>query len=90
MVMDSLSGCKLRKEITMHIFADGMSKVSFSNHNLRISLFQNTPENTQTEVGTLIIPINQAASFINSMAVGLRQLDEQMKAQAQETEGKPQ
>ncbi|MFP4326058.1 MAG: hypothetical protein ACLFP9_08570 [Desulfonatronovibrio sp.] len=74
----------------MHIFADGMTKVSFANHNLRINLYQNAPDNTQTEVGTLIIPINQAASFINSMAVGLKQLDEQMKAQAQDTEGETQ
>ncbi len=74
----------------MHIFADGMSQVSFANHNLRISLYQNAPDNTQVQVGTLIIPINQAAGFINSMAVGLRQLDEQMKAQAQETQGQTQ
>ena len=68
----------------MHIFTDGISKVSFSNNNLRITMIQNGPDNTQVEAGTLIIPINQAAQFVNSMANSLKQLDEQLKAKAQQ------
>ncbi|MFN2343269.1 MAG: hypothetical protein ABR542_07930, partial [Desulfonatronovibrio sp.] len=67
----------------MHIFADGLTKVSFSNNNLRINLFQNGPDDTTIESDTLIIPINQAANFINSMANSLTTLNEQMKAQTQ-------
>lgn len=74
----------------MQIFADGLSSVSFANHNLRITLFQNGPDNSRDEVGTLILPINQAAEFINAMANGLKQLDEQMKARAQDTQGETQ
>ncbi|GAB6060665.1 hypothetical protein [Desulfonatronum parangueonense] len=74
----------------MHIFTDGISKVSFSNNNLRITMIQNGPDNTQLEAGTLIIPINQAAQFVNSMAGGLKQLDEQLKAKAQESSDKKQ
>ncbi|WP_045210911.1 hypothetical protein [Desulfonatronovibrio magnus] len=74
----------------MHIFADGLTTLSFSNNNLRINLYQNGPNETQNEVGSLIIPINQAASFINSMASGLTDLNEQLKAQSQETQGTPQ
>lgn len=74
----------------MHIFADGLTKVSFSNNNLRINLFQNGPDNSTIESGTLIIPINQAANFINSMANSLTTLNEQMKAQAQDTQGETQ
>jgi hypothetical protein len=35
----------------------------------------------------LIIPANQAANFVNGLANSLKQLDERMKAQAQQTEG---
>ncbi len=73
-----------------HIFVDGLTKVTFSNNNLRINMVQNGPDNTQIEAGTLIIPINQASNFINAMANGLKQLDEQMKAKAAETEGEMQ
>ncbi|GAB6058293.1 hypothetical protein [Desulfonatronum parangueonense] len=74
----------------MHIFTDGISKVSFSNNNLRITMIQNGPDNTQSEAGTLIIPINQAAQFVNSMAGSLKQLEEQLKAKAQESLDKTQ
>ena len=65
----------------MHIFADGMSKISLSNNNLRIVLVQNGPDNTQEEVATLVLPANMAANFVNSMANSLKQLDEQIKTQ---------
>lgn len=67
----------------MHIFADGLSKVTLSNGNLRVALAQNGPENTTVEVGTLIIPANQASAFVNAMANGLKQIDDQMKARAE-------
>jgi len=67
----------------MHIFTDGIKSVSMSNNNLRIILAQNGPDNTQADAGTLIIPANQAAAFVNAMANGLKQIDEQMKARAE-------
>lgn len=74
----------------MNIFADGLNKVSFSNNNLRVYLVQNGPDNQQIEVGTLIIPVNQATNFVNALASGLKQLDEQLKAKAEEGKMKPQ
>ena len=65
----------------MNIFADGISKISLSNNNVRISLFQHGPDNQQLDAGTLIVPANIAASFVNAMAGSLKQLDEQIKAQ---------
>ena len=65
----------------MHIFIDGLSKVSLSNNNLRITLVQNGPDNTQIDAGTLIIPANMAANFVNAMANSLKQIDEQIKSQ---------
>ena len=65
----------------MQIFVDGLSKVTLSNNNLRISLVQNGPDNTKMDVGTLVIPANMAANFVNGMASSLKQLDEQIKAQ---------
>lgn len=65
----------------MHIFADGFTNVSLSNGNLRVVLIQNGPDKKQVDVGTLIVPINQAANFVNSLAGTLKQLDEQIKAQ---------
>ena len=67
----------------MHVFADGFSKMSLSNNNLRIVLTQNGPDNTQVDAGTLVIPVNQAAAFVNGLANSLKQLDEQMKAQSE-------
>jgi len=67
----------------MHLFVDGIKSVSMSNNNLRITLIQNGPENTQNEVATLIIPANQAANFVNAMGNGLKQIDEQMKARSE-------
>ncbi len=71
-----------------HLFADGFSRISLSNNNLRIVLTQNGPDNTQVDAGTLVIPVNQAANFVNGLANSLKQLDEQMKAQA-ESQDKP-
>ena len=65
----------------MHIFIDGLSKVSLSNNNLRITLVQNGPDNAQIDAGTLIIPANMAANFVNAMANSLKQIDEQIKTQ---------
>ena len=67
----------------MHIFADALSKVTFSNNNLRIALVQNGPDNEQIEAGTLIVPGNMAAALVNSLANSLKQLDEQIKAQVE-------
>lgn len=71
----------------MHIFADGITKISFSNNNVRFTMVQIGPGNDQNEIGTLIVPVNQAANFVNAMANGLKQLDEQMKAK--QAEGPP-
>lgn len=65
----------------MHIFTDGFSRVSLSNNNIRIQLVQNGPDNTQIDVGTMIIPANAAVGFINALANSLKQLDEQLKSQ---------
>lgn len=65
----------------MHIFADGMSKFTLSNNNLRITLVQNGPDNKQVEAGTLIVPANMASNLVNGMVNSLKQLDEQVKAQ---------
>ena len=54
-----------------------------SNNNIRIELAQNGPDNTTVTVGTLIIPANQAAGFVNAMANSLKQLDEQIKAKSE-------
>ena len=74
----------------MHIFADGLTRISLSNNNLRIVLAQNGPDKKEIEVGTLIVPINQANNFVGAMVNGLKQLEEQIKAQRQETEGEVQ
>jgi len=70
----------------MHIFTDGLTKVSLSNNNLRITLVQNGPDNTRLDAGTLIIPANMAAGFVNQLANSLKQLDEQIKAQKEAAE----
>ena len=66
----------------MHIFADQIKSISLSNMNLRIELSQRAAENEIIEVGTLIIPVNQANNFANAMTNGLKQLEEKIKAQA--------
>lgn len=72
----------------MQIFVDGIKNVSISNNNLRITLVQNGPENTVIEVATLIVPANQGGNFVNGLAHGLKQLDEQMKARAEADQNK--
>ncbi|MFO8088501.1 MAG: hypothetical protein R6U13_01575 [Desulfatiglandaceae bacterium] len=67
----------------MHIFADQISQIVFSNNNIRITLTQRGPDESLVDVGTLIIPINQANNFVNRLANGLTQLNEQLKAQAE-------
>lgn len=67
----------------MHIFTDGIKSIAMSNNNLRITLAQNGPDNTQVDAGTLVIPINQAPAFVNAMANGLKQIDEQVKARVE-------
>lgn len=68
----------------MQIFVDGIKNVVMSNNNFRITLVQNGPDNTQVDAGTLIVPANQAAAFVNGLANSLKQLDEQIKARAEE------
>ena len=70
----------------MHIFADGFSKLSLSNNNIRIVLTQNAPNNEQVETATLIIPASSYAAFVNGMANSLKQLEEQIKAKTQEAQ----
>ncbi|MBK5969052.1 MULTISPECIES: hypothetical protein [Thiorhodovibrio] len=65
----------------MHIFADGFTQVSLSNNNLRITLVQSGANNTTQEVGTLILPANQAGAIVNGLNQTLKRLDEQIKAQ---------
>ena len=75
----------------MHIFADQVSQIVFSNNNIRITLSQRGPDESLVDAGTLIIPVNQANNFVNRLANGLTQLNEQIKAQAEtktETENK--
>jgi hypothetical protein len=69
----------------MHIFADAFTKVTLSNNNLRVTLVQNGPDNTQEEVAKLILPANKAAQFVNEMVNTLNQLDEQLKAKKEES-----
>lgn len=71
----------------MHIYADQISQVTFSNNNLHITLTQQGPDNSTVEAGTLILPGNQASNIVNSLAGSLKQLDERIKTQGQETEG---
>ena len=66
----------------MQIFADGFTKMTMSNNNIRIELTQNGPDNTQQTVATLIVPASQAANFVNGMASSLNKLDEQIKARS--------
>jgi hypothetical protein len=68
----------------MHIFADQIKSISLSNMNLRIELSQRGAENEIREVATLIIPANQSNNFANALSSGLKQLDEKIKAQAEE------
>ena len=67
----------------MQIFADGFSKLSLSNNNIRIVLTQNGPDNTQEEVATLIMPANVSGNFVNGLVNSLKQLEEQMKSRAE-------
>ena len=74
----------------MHIFADQISRVSLTNHNLRVTLVQKGPDDSTLEVGTLIIPAAQAGNFVNALANSMKQLDEQFKASRRKTEGETQ
>lgn len=64
----------------MHLFTDSIKSIAMSNGNLRVTLVQNGPDNTQSDVGVLIIPVNQAGAFANALVNGLKQIDEQVKA----------
>ncbi len=68
----------------MHIFADGISRVTLSNGNLRIALIQRGADNEQVQAGTLIIPASQTSNFMNGLANSLKELDEKLKAQKEE------
>ena len=71
----------------MHIFADQISNVTFSNGNLRIQLTQRGADNEEVDAGILIIPANQANNFVNGLAGSLKNLDEKLKEARQEREG---
>lgn len=71
----------------MNIFADGLTKVTLSNHNFRFTLVQNGPDNQQLETGTLIIPAATVAAFVNAMAKSLKHFDAQIKAQIETNQG---
>jgi len=73
----------------MHVFADGISKVTLSNGNLRIMLIQRGADNESVDAGTLIIPASQANNFLNGLAGSLKDLDEKLKAQ-REAQGETQ
>ncbi len=68
----------------MHVFADGISKVTLSNGNLRIMLTQRGADESTVEAGTLIIPASQANNFMNGLANSLKNLDEKLKAAREE------
>ncbi|EFI32797.1 conserved hypothetical protein [Desulfonatronospira thiodismutans ASO3-1] len=70
----------------MHVFADGISKVTLSNGNLRIMLTQRGPDDTTVEAGTLIIPANQASNFMNGLANSLKELDSKLKEAREQTQ----
>ncbi|EFI34176.1 hypothetical protein Dthio_PD1524 [Desulfonatronospira thiodismutans ASO3-1] len=71
----------------MHVFADGISKVTLSNNNLRIQLTQRGADESTVEAGTLIIPASQANNFVNGLANSLKELDSKLKeAREQQTQ----
>ncbi len=74
----------------MHVLADGISKVTLSNGNLRINLTQRGADNESVDAGTLIVPASQANNFLNGLAGSLKDLDEKLKAQRQEAQGETQ
>jgi len=70
----------------MHVFADGISKVTLSNNNLRIQLSQRGADNESVEAGTLIIPASQASNFLNGLANSLKELDSKLKEAREQQE----
>ena len=63
----------------MHLFADGISKMTLSNGNLRIMLTQRGADDSTVEAGTLIIPASQANNFVNTLANSLKELESKLK-----------
>jgi len=75
------------RRVEMHLFADGISKMTLSNGNLRIMLTQRGADDSQVEAGTLIIPASQANNFMNGLANSLKELDSKLKeARQQQTQ----
>ena len=70
----------------MHVFADGISKVTLSNNNLRIQLSQRGADDSTVEAGTLIIPASQASNFLNGLANSLKELDSKLKEAREQTQ----
>jgi len=68
----------------MHVFADGISKVTFSSGNLRIMLTQRGADDSSIEAGTLIIPASQASNFVNALGNSLKELESKLKAAREE------
>jgi hypothetical protein len=63
----------------MHLYADGFTKVSLSNNNLRVTLVHAGSNDSVTEVGTLILPANQAGAFVSGLAKALQQIGTQQQ-----------
>ena len=70
----------------MHVYADGISKVTLSNGNLRIMLTQRGADDSTVEAGTLIVPASQASNFLNGLANSLKELDGKLKEAREQQE----
>ena len=71
----------------MHVFADGISKVTLSNGNLRIMLTQRGADESTVEAVTLIIPASQVSNFMNGLANSLKEVESRLKeAREQQTQ----
>ncbi|EFI35564.1 conserved hypothetical protein [Desulfonatronospira thiodismutans ASO3-1] len=70
----------------MHVFADGISKVTLSNGNLRIMLTQRGADDSTVEAGTMIIPASQASNFLNGLANSLKELESRLKEAREQTQ----
>ena len=62
-----------------HIYADGFTRVTLSNNNLRIILTQNGPDQSQEDVATLILPANIAHAFCQRLGRYPKQLEDQLQ-----------
>jgi len=65
----------------MQVFGDVISGATVANGALRLTLAQTKAENETQEVGTIIIPINQATNFVNVINHVLKEYATQVKDQ---------